>query len=249
MRLWLARRHWNLFARTDPFWAVLTEPDKQGRRWQVDEFFATGRAEVNATLARVRAVCPGWAPSGAALDFGCGVGRLTLGLAEHFETVNGVDISAAMLERARHHNPHGARVRFHENRAPDLRLFPDGSHRFVLSLITLQHIAPEASRRYLAEFARVCAPGGLIVVQVPDRLLRTSRPRRFSWWIPTHWKRLKRAARRWLVLEPTMEMHPIAREEVEAILRQAGTELLAVDPLPSAGPEFTSYRYIAQRVR
>jgi SAM-dependent methyltransferase len=247
MRLWLARRHWNLFARTDAYWAVLTEPDKQGHRWKVDEFFATGRADVEANLRRVQELLPAWRPAGAALDFGCGVGRLTQGLAAHFDQVTGVDIAKDMLALARRHNVHAGRVTYVENHDAALGRFADGSFALVLSLITLQHIAPEYSRQYLREFVRVCAPGGVVVVQVPDRALRPPPPRRFSLWPPTHWKRWKRALRRWLVLEPTMEMHPVPRAEVEAILRRAGATLLAVDAVPAAGPEFVSYRYIARR--
>lgn len=247
MRLWLARRHWNLFAKTDPYWAVLTEPDKQGQRWKIDEFFATGRRDVDVTLQRVREVLPGWQPAGAALDFGCGVGRLTQGLAAHFEQVTGVDISSGMIALARRHNRHGEPITFVENAEPSLERFASNSFHFVLSLITLQHIAPEYSRRYVAEFARICAPGGVMVFQLPDRALQPPKPRRFSLWLPTHWKRLKPLLSRWLVLEPKMEMHPVPRTEVEAILERAGVQVLAVDPSPTAGPEYVSYWYIARR--
>ena len=246
MRLWLARRHWNLFARTDAYWAVLTQPDKQGNRWQIDEFFRTGRANVSAQLEHLQRVLPDWRPHGQALDFGCGVGRLTQALADHFDRVTGVDISVDMLKLAREHNRAPDRVEYLENRDADLRQFPDRRFAMVLSLITLQHIAPEYGRRYLAEFARVCAPGGVIIVQVPAQD-HVSQPRRFSWWLPTHWKRWKRAARRWLVMEPTMEMHTIPREEVQAILEQGGLHVVHVDTLPVTGPGYTSFRYIAHR--
>ena len=247
MRLWLTRRHWNLLARTDPYWAVLTEPSKDGNRWKLDEFFATGRDDVETALARVAAVAPGWSARGRALDFGCGVGRLSQALAGRFEQVTGVDIAADMLALARRHNRAGDRVEFIENRAADLRLFPDHTFQLVLSLITLQHVEPQYSRHYLKEFVRVCAPGGIVVVQIPSDQLTPSRPRRFSLWPPTHWKRLKRACRRWLVLEPTMEMHTLPRAEVEALLTAAGAEVLAVEPMPAAGPQYVSYRYIARR--
>ena len=59
-------------------------------------------------------------PHHQALDFGCGVGRLTQALAEHFERVAGVDIAASMIARARQENRHGDRVRYVVNERSDL---------------------------------------------------------------------------------------------------------------------------------
>ena len=108
---------------------------------------------------------------GRALDFGCGVGRLTQALAEHFDSCDGVDLAASMIERARELNENGERVRFHHNDAPDLRLFGDGSFDFILSLIALQHMEPELMRGYLREFLRVLRPGGVAFFNVPERLV------------------------------------------------------------------------------
>ncbi len=246
--LFLTRRHWNRFAQTDAYWAVLTEPEKKDNRWQVDEFFATGQRDVDATLQRVREICPEWKPNGEALDFGCGVGRLSQGLAKHFDKVTGVDIASHMLDLARRHASRlGERVDFVENRSPDLRRWPDGRFSFVLSLITLQHVPPTASHRYLAEMVRVTRPSGLIVVQAPSAWVRPPPRRRLTWWPGTLWNHLRPHLRRWLVLEPVMDMHLLPREAVEATLGAAGADILAVDTLPSAGPDIVSHRYIALR--
>jgi 2-polyprenyl-3-methyl-5-hydroxy-6-metoxy-1,4-benzoquinol methylase len=53
---------------------------------------------------------------GRALDFGCGVGRLTQALATHYDKVDGVDISWEMINLARRHNQHGDRVKYFANR-------------------------------------------------------------------------------------------------------------------------------------
>ncbi len=37
------RRNWDALGKTDPFWAILSVPDKKGNRWDLDEFLATGR--------------------------------------------------------------------------------------------------------------------------------------------------------------------------------------------------------------
>ena len=91
---------------------------------------------------------------GRALDFGCGVGRLTRALAAHFDSCDGVDVAASMIDRARELNDNGERVRFHHNDTPDLRLFGDESFDFILALIVLQHMEPELMRGYMREFVR-----------------------------------------------------------------------------------------------
>ena len=144
-------------------------------RWDLDEFFATGRAKVDDVLRMLadRGIA---IEMGRALDFGCGVGRLTRALAEHFDSCDGVDLAASMIERARELNEDGERVRFHHNDAPDLRLFGDGSFDFILSLIVLQHMEPELMRGYMREFVRVLRPGGVAFFNVPERFVSRGEP-------------------------------------------------------------------------
>src|SRR5215813_7359584 len=41
------------FGREDPFWAVLTHPDKKGGRWSETEFIEIGRQDIRAALERI----------------------------------------------------------------------------------------------------------------------------------------------------------------------------------------------------
>lgn len=170
------QRSWDELARKDAMWAVLTGPVGADRRWSADEFFGTGREEVAFILDRVAhaGLTPAW---GRALDFGCGVGRLTQALAGRFARADGIDISAAMVEQARSLNQFGDRCQYHVNAAADLALFPDATFDFVYSSITLQHIEPQYSRRYVDEFFRVVRPGGVVVFQLPSHPLADERPR------------------------------------------------------------------------
>ena len=167
MELENLRQNWTAFGGQDPLWAILSFPEKRGGGWELEEFFATGRADVDVVLGMLaeRGIA---IERGRALDFGCGVGRLTRALAEHFDSCDGVDLAASMIERARELNRDGERVRFHHNDAPDLRLFGDGSFDFVLSLIVLQHMKPDLMRGYMREFVRVLRPGGVAVFNLPE---------------------------------------------------------------------------------
>ena len=245
MRLSRTQRHWNRFARTDPFWAVLTLPDKKTNRWQVDEFFQTGVESVANELRGVRALCPDL-KAGAALDFGCGVGRLSQALAGHFQNVTGVDISEEMLELARRHNRAGDRVQYLHNARSDLQLLPDNRFDFVYSIITLQHMEPVYAKQYIAEFVRVTAPGGVILFQVPVFVPARLKGRPFTLWPDTLARRLLRDLRAKFAA-PIMEMHAIPRVEVEAVLRAAGAELLNAYRYDAAGGEIESWGYLARK--
>ena len=158
---------WDALGAEDPLWAVLSAPGTRGNRWDPHEFFATGQAEIAALFddLATRGVAM---QHGRALDFGCGVGRLTQALATRFDRVDGVDIAESMIATARRFNRHGDRCTYHVNERADLSLFGDGVFDLIYSRITLQHIPPEFTKRYIIEFARVLSPGGVAVVHIPD---------------------------------------------------------------------------------
>jgi len=77
-------RNWQHLGETDPHWAILTDATHKGRRWDEDEFYATGVREVEMLLDRFEK----WhvpRERRRALDFGCGAGRITIPLATHFD--------------------------------------------------------------------------------------------------------------------------------------------------------------------
>jgi SAM-dependent methyltransferase len=159
------RATWDAIGRgEDTLGYILGYPEHPHPR--LEDFLASGEREIERTLAAAE---PLGLPlrRGAALDFGCGVGRLTQALGERFESAVGVDIAPAMIAAAERLNRHGVRCRYALVEDDSLALFADASFDFVYSNIVLQHIRPEYARRYVAELARVLRPGGLLVFQVP----------------------------------------------------------------------------------
>jgi SAM-dependent methyltransferase len=159
-------KNWEALAEADPLFGVLSDPSKQHGRWDTDEFFESGRAHVRKWLDIVASLGVTYG-HGTCLDFGCGVGRLTLPLSEQFDHTIGVDVARSMIAAARRHTPAGGRCDFRVNRDPDLRQFQSDAFDLVHSCLVLQHIAPDVSAHYIGEFLRVTRPGGIAMFQVP----------------------------------------------------------------------------------
>lgn len=96
------------------------------------------------------------------LDVGCGTGVMALLLADMGHRVTGVDISEAMLHRAREKAaPLSQPVEFLEGDAEEL-LFEDGAFDAVVSRHVLWALPnPE---RAVAEWKRVLRPGGKVII-------------------------------------------------------------------------------------
>lgn len=161
------QRHWDTFGRTDPFWAILTDPARRGNRWDPAEFFATGRREV-AELFEQAARLGVPRHRRRALDFGCGAGRLTQALAAHVPHMVGVDVAPSMIALARTYNAHGQRCEYHVNDRDDLSAWPDRHFDVVYTGRVLQHMEPRYAERYIREFVRTLAPGGYLSFDVPS---------------------------------------------------------------------------------
>ncbi len=161
---------WEAHARYDPLWAILSDPAKKNRGWEIDRFFASGQREVRFLLRDLE-VAGIDVLRRDVLDFGCGIGRLTQALSLHFEHVVGVDISPTMIELAEELNssgPNPHRVRFIRNPSDDLAVLSTEAYDFVYTNIVLQHIPPALMKSYLREFLRVLRTGGVLVFQLPS---------------------------------------------------------------------------------
>lgn len=230
------QKHWDHYGARDPFWAILSHPEKRNGAWDVREFFETGISEVEAAVRYVESVYP-LAHKRRALDFGCGVGRLTQPLGAHFEQVYGVDISPSMIGQAREFNRLGDRCQYLHNDRSDLSMFPDRSFDFIYSNLTLQHVPPRYSRKYIAEMVRVLAPGGALLFRLPGRAhgLR----------IPGYLRRLGRVI--WNLVhprQPMVGMYGIPKEQVIALVTSYGGQVLDAAPDGSAGPHWESTQYL-----
>lgn len=238
------RAVWTTLGREDPLWAVLSRPDKLGGRWDVEEFFATGRLEIGAQITLIDSLgLP--RQCGRAVDFGCGAGRLTQALAAHFDEAIGIDVSPSMIECAQRLGAGIANLRFVENAAPTLAMLADRSVDFVYSNMTLQHIPAALAEGYVGEFLRVLAPGGVASFQFVGGTDASLRGRFFA-AVPNRWLNpLRRLLWR---RQAVFEMHVLDEKRLEALLaRHADVRLVLAIEDGAAGRGWAGRRWIVRR--
>ena len=168
------RASWDRAAGEDAMFNIITDPSKSNHGWTAEEFYAHGQREIDTAVQRLKDLnlidASGAGQTGTrALDFGCGIGRLSRALTKWFQLVQGVDVSPAMIARANANNqPRRWPILYYVNEKSDLSLFPDDRFDFVYSMVTLQHMPQNFQRGYVAEFFRVLKPGGVAMFQLPE---------------------------------------------------------------------------------
>jgi SAM-dependent methyltransferase len=125
--------------------------------------FSTASAitDAGALGTVVDAAAPG--PDDTVLDVACGGGIVVCAFAPHVRHATGIDMTPAMLDRARNLVAEKgiANVTWHEGDVTSLP-WPDASFTIVVTRFAVHHFPePEA---VLREMVRVCAPGGRVVV-------------------------------------------------------------------------------------
>src|SRR5260370_2121871 len=152
------RADWNERAGEDAYYYVAC-----GRGEQDDEaFFSTGSCIVQGLewdLKRVRG-------RDAALEIGCGPGRLMRPLSRNFGEVHGVGVSDEMIRLAKDRLRDTPTAHPHHSSGSDLAMFPDEKFDFVYSYAVFQHIpSREVVFNYLREARRVLNTGAILRCQ------------------------------------------------------------------------------------
>lgn len=101
------------------------------------------------------------------LDAACGEGFGSALLAREAATVLGVDIAPAAVAHANTRYGARANLEFRVGDCTRLETLPDASFDLITSFETLEHL--QAQERMLDGFARLLAPGGVLLVSTPDK--------------------------------------------------------------------------------
>ncbi len=239
------RRDWTTLGAADALWAVLSLPGKRDGAWDLDQFLATGRADIDASIAWLEqlGLPTRWE---RALDFGCGVGRLSQALARHADEVIGVDISPPMLEVARSIDRSGGACRYLLNDGADLSQLPDAHFDLVYCVLVLQHLPRPVIDGYLAEFLRVLQPGGTAVVQVPTKALWTVKG---VVWRVVPFRLVAWAQRRLLGYPAPMRMTAVSDAAIARAMTRHGGVVAGRILDPTYTEDWLNTRYALRRAR
>ncbi len=162
-------RQWERFAREDAYFGVVSR--EEYRRENLDgqareRFFATGTSYVDWMLARIRDRAGGAFEPHAVLDYGCGVGRVLMPLAERADKAVGVDVSPSMLSEARR-NADERGLEHVDLIEPSALGTLAPEFDLVHSALVLQHIPLRQGEAIRDTLLSLVGPGGIAVLQVP----------------------------------------------------------------------------------
>ena len=125
--------------------------------------FATAPSIRDEAALRLIVEFSGARPSDTVLDVACGPGLVVVAFARVVEHATGIDITPAMLERAKVHAAEQSVTNVTWRQGDVLPLpYPDASFSIVTSRFAFHHFLDPFA--VLREMARVCAPGGTVVV-------------------------------------------------------------------------------------
>jgi SAM-dependent methyltransferase len=236
------RKQWTTLGEKDPFRAILSRPGESAGAWDRTAFFETGVVEIEEVLQTAKKISP--IHVSAAMDFGCGVGRLSQALALHFDRVVGIDIAASMIETAARLNRFPGRCEYVHNVTADLSTLGNESVDFIYSNITLQHMVPSLAANYIREFFRIARHGASVIFQVP------SHPRSAAW----HWVKnatpIELSNLLWRVRTgnvEAMESYFIRENEVRDLVVQSGGSVRLVESDDGGPRGWQSRKYFCTR--
>lgn len=208
---------WQRLGETEPHWSVVVSEDYRQSNLQAhkDSFYQTGKQHVSQLFGSLER---NHVPHGGfktCLDYGCGVGRITRHLAEHFENVIAYDISSSHLKCAADYlaQENISNVNLRQiKQVREIQNLPKVD--LAYSMIVLQHNPPPVMAFIIQGLIRSLNPGGIAFFQVPTYRLGYS----FS-------------LANYLTDEANkgeMEMHVLPQERIFEIAQRAGGRVLEV---------------------
>jgi 2-polyprenyl-3-methyl-5-hydroxy-6-metoxy-1,4-benzoquinol methylase len=159
---------WKRLGEVDPYYGVLahekfksTNIDEKAKQ----EFFASGIKHVDQVLAVLKSAY-GFVPDGTAVDFGCGVGRITSALSRHFQSVVGLDISPGMLAEAEINSILNRTTNVDYKSSVSQSSLAPNTYDLVHTYIVLQHVPVNSGEGIIRNLVKATKIGGCGAIHV-----------------------------------------------------------------------------------
>ena len=150
---------WRELGATRPWFGVVSQPQFEGSALapvDLRAFYEAGEADVAYFSELIERHTGQPLHAARALDFGCGVGRMTRAMTAFADHVTGIDVSPAMLDAARAQV--GAELGERASFTGDL---PPGPFDWINAFMVFQHIPPARGLALLDQLLERLAPGGV----------------------------------------------------------------------------------------
>lgn len=179
----------------------------------IEAFWGSGNTEAAQAIRALDLYGSNQPERKVCVEYGCGVGRVTVSLAKSFKFVHAYDISRNHLDlaRARANEVGANNIAFHEC-ANDFRVAMEPCD-FFYSVIVLQHNPPPVIAELIRIALTALKPGGIAMFQVPTHIIGYQ----FS-------------LKQWLATDHAldMQMHCVPQETILQIISATGCRLLGL---------------------
>ena len=227
---------WEQLGAAKPHYSVLTAQQflPENLDGAIDNFWASGLAEAEVFRQTVSRHGAGELRSRTCVEYGCGVGRVTMGFANLFARVHAYDISNNHLKiaRQRAEETGTGNAVFHECAEHFLDAIEPCD--FFYSVIVLQHNPPPIIAVLIRKALAALRPCGIAIFQVPTYIVGY----RFS-------------LEEWLNTDhvPDMQMHCLPQDRIFGVISEEKCKLLEVreDNWTGAPEMYISNTFVVQK--
>ena len=227
---------WEGMGEEYPHHSVLTNEDFLPLKFADNEerFWETGEEETSQALETLGKYSTRDTKDMICAEYGCGVGRLSVPMARHFEAYHAMDISQPHLDLAKSRAQECGRENIEFLNVTNLEAMALPSCDLFYSRIVLQHNPPPIIAQILRRAMTSLNPGGIAMFQVPVH------KKNYAFSIDTYLKDTE---------EGLMEMHALPQNKVFEIFRNADCNVLEVreDNATESPTVFVSMTFIVQK--
>jgi SAM-dependent methyltransferase len=228
------KKAWTHLGKSNPHFSVLTNPSylPENLDKNIEEFWATGAQEVDRVIPVLERHGFGPTAGKIAVEYGCGVGRVTTALGKHFSRVHGYDISPEHLKLAtqRAQAVGAANAEFHECSVETLGKVEKCD--FYYSRIVFQHNPPPVIHLLIQNALKALNPGGIALFQIPV-------------YSPGYRFKIDE----WLAQDHAldMQMHCLPQQHIFRLIQDEGCLPLEVREDDSAGTQYLSNLFVVTK--